>query len=342
MMVKSFRNEIKRSVAPLFAPLYKGLGMILMLHRVVELDQSLRINRGSEISPEKLNELIKFFRNRDYDFISMSDIRARMRTMGQRPFVIFTLDDGYIDNLENAFPIFLKNNVPFTIYVTTGLPDGEIIHWHLFLEKYILANEKVEINIAGSIYSYECSNFEGKSRAYFDLRRKLIDAGQEVCTGAICKLMNLSEDELKESSREISLDWNQLKELSKSSLVEIGAHTIGHPSFKFLNDDQIKYEINTSVARLESKLDVRVKHFAYPYGSADEIGRREVSITSMCNIESAVTTRIGNIHKGHSDHMYELPRVYIGPHTELSELEDQVSGKSNFIRDSKNIVKLLD
>ena len=60
----------------------------------------------------------------------MSLDKAQRRLVEQdfeRKFVCFTLDDGYLDNYLNAYPVFKKYGAPFTVYVNTGMPDGNTI-----------------------------------------------------------------------------------------------------------------------------------------------------------------------------------------------------------------------
>ena len=42
----------------------------------------------------------------------------------RRRFVCLTFDDGYRDNLEYAYPILKKYEVPFALYVPTSFPTG--------------------------------------------------------------------------------------------------------------------------------------------------------------------------------------------------------------------------
>ena len=76
-------------------------------------------NAGLEITPEFLDGVISFARDAGYDLISLDEAVRRIRTgeRSQRPFACFTIDDGYRDNFEHAWPVFQKHDCPFTIFV---------------------------------------------------------------------------------------------------------------------------------------------------------------------------------------------------------------------------------
>jgi peptidoglycan/xylan/chitin deacetylase (PgdA/CDA1 family) len=46
-----------------------------------------------------------------------------LQEMLNRPVVSVTLDDGYMDNYEYAYPILLELGLPFTVFVTVGLVE---------------------------------------------------------------------------------------------------------------------------------------------------------------------------------------------------------------------------
>lgn len=62
---------------------------------------------------------------------------------------------------------------------------------------------------------------------------------------------------------------DELKEISESGLVEIGAHTVDHVALKGQNQQIVAKEVNNSKVFLESDLGISVTTFAYPYGSFD-------------------------------------------------------------------------
>jgi len=126
-------------------PVYAGLGHILVFHRVIPKSKSPRVaNTEIEVTPEYLEGIIKYFNKRHYHFISLDELYdvLKGKKLDNR-FVIFTFDDGYIDNLIYAYPIFKKYNVPFTIYVATNFPATNTnftLHLHVVKKMHLWYN----------------------------------------------------------------------------------------------------------------------------------------------------------------------------------------------------------
>jgi len=62
--------------------------------------------------------------------------------------------------------------------------------------------------------------------------------------------------------------WDQLKEMQKSGLMEMGSHTLWHP-YLTKSGKAVK-EITESKQKLEKELGVQIDAFAYPYGDWNE------------------------------------------------------------------------
>ena len=95
---------------------YGALGFVYMLHRVCQLDKNgILYNENMKVSPQFLENLILSYRKQGFEFLSVDDLYELMRgnRKQRKPFVIFTLDDGYVDNYTIAYPIFKKYKVPF-------------------------------------------------------------------------------------------------------------------------------------------------------------------------------------------------------------------------------------
>lgn len=66
------------------------------------------------------------------------------------------------------------------------------------------------------------------------------------------------------------LNWNEVKQISDSGLVEIGSHTVDHLQLSALDENSQRYQIFESKKFLEEKIGKRVASFAYPYGKYNQ------------------------------------------------------------------------
>lgn len=82
----------------------------------------------------------------------------------------------------------------------------------------------------------------------------------------------------------------QVKEIARSGLVEIGAHTVHHYGLKGLKPILAKYEIEESKKTLEKIIGVPVVSFAYPDGSFD---MQATKLVKEAGFKSAATTMHG-------------------------------------------------
>jgi peptidoglycan/xylan/chitin deacetylase (PgdA/CDA1 family) len=82
------------------------------------------VSEGSKrfaISPAAFGRQIRYLRDQ-FQIIRLSEIRGALQQQhSNRPCVILTIDDGYVDFLENAYPVLSELGVPATVFVPTGL-----------------------------------------------------------------------------------------------------------------------------------------------------------------------------------------------------------------------------
>lgn len=119
------------------------LGRVMMLHRVVE-QRSTGENRELEITPDFLEQTIKDYKQKGFRFVSIDEVSVILeKGKVGKPFVSITFDDGYRDNYTNALPILKKEQVPFTVYVTTGFIDNKQSMWWYPNERLGLSRDEL-------------------------------------------------------------------------------------------------------------------------------------------------------------------------------------------------------
>ncbi len=292
-------------------PLYSGIGNVLVFHRVRPDPggKTISANSGLEVTPESLEEIIRFFARRDYEFVSLDELYRRLNS-GEvaNKFVAFTFDDGYADNLTYAYPILKKHQVPFTIYVTTCFPDNTAIIWWYLLEDLILERDRIDVRDGGRENAITCETWNQKETVFMEIRSILLDRHEGDWAATIDSVLGAHDFDLYGHTERLALTWEQIAELEKDPLVTIGAHTTNHYPLNTLPESGVKLEISDSKKRLESELSCPIEHFAYPFGTRNEVGEREFRIVKDSGFKTATTTRCGNIFPEHRHHMECLPR----------------------------------
>jgi peptidoglycan/xylan/chitin deacetylase (PgdA/CDA1 family) len=334
-MNKYFLQQAARVLSPvlyysgihlLTKPWFEGMGQILMFHRVVPSSNTLRIHNHEslEVSPEYLENLISFFKEREYQFLSLDEVVSlKQPSKIKKKFVAFTFDDGYIDNLTVAYPILKKYAVPFTIYVATNMPDGTALVWWYLLEDLIAQNDSVEFRVNGKNHSYRTDTLKNKEISFNEIRSYLATANAKDLRVMVENLFYDRQEVIAAKTKELSLTWDQIKELSNDPLVTIGAHTVNHLPLDSLTFEESKFEILQSKKIIESHLAKEVKHFCYPIGS---YGKKEVEIMQSSGYTSATTTKMANIFSQNLDHPFSLPRIMVNSLTTNHILTLQVNG----------------
>jgi peptidoglycan/xylan/chitin deacetylase (PgdA/CDA1 family) len=138
-------------LAGLLSPLTRGAGAILMLHQVSPGEPAeFEPNRILRITPEFLDQTIRQVLESGFDVLSLDEVAIRLASgKSGRPFVVFTLDDAYKDNLVYAYPVFKKYGLPFTVYAPTDYIDGKGELWWLGLEQSLAAMPSAKIEMDG-------------------------------------------------------------------------------------------------------------------------------------------------------------------------------------------------
>jgi len=137
----------------IIAPLTRGIGAIFMLHHVSpEKPTRFEPNRFLRVTPQFLEQAVRQVRASGFEIVSLDEAHFRLIEGEHRtPFACFTFDDGYRDNLEHAYPVFQRLDVPFAVYVPTDYADGRGDLWWVALEMVIAKVNSLTAKIDGSM-----------------------------------------------------------------------------------------------------------------------------------------------------------------------------------------------
>ncbi len=307
-----------------------GIGHVLMLHRVLpeKLRNNYTFNKGLAISTEFLEEKIKILKSRGYNFISMDEL-YNILINKQKPknkFVIFTMDDGYRDNLEYAYPLFKKYNIPFLIYVTNSFPDHTAKLWWYWLEEKVNNNDKILFRNE----IYPCTSQNDKMTVYKVLREKIKDAAPSEMHHITRHFFGKTEQAISEEMKAISLSWDEIKQIHQSEPGCIGGHTQNHISLSAATDEELITEIHDSKLAAEKHIGSKLMHFAYPYGGIADAGKREAEAVQNTGYKTAVMNHPGNVFKQTKNKLFMIPRYPLGNNTTEEQFNHFFNGIRHF------------
>ena len=289
---------------------YGTIGIVYMLHHISKKNpEGIPTNEDLKISPQFLEEIILRYKKQGFDFISLnklSEIISSKETP-EHPFIVITIDDGYLDNYTEAFPVFERQQVPFAIFVATDFIDKRVILWWDILEDLILKNNSVKMGEN----EYQCQTFQEKWDVFRILREKILQFDQKNLEHELREAFNNYDIDWYEPVRRKAMSWELIKTISKHPLCTIGAHTVSHPALNQLSDKEFRKEIADGVAKLEEAIGKPIQHFAYPYGSPNEIGEREYNLISEFNFKTVFTSYGGCITESNKKQITHLPRVFL-------------------------------
>lgn len=324
----------------LLAPIYSGVGAILMFHHVrpAEPEDSFAPNRFLEVTPEFFDALIGHLRERDIEIITMSDVTRRLtdpQMGGGRRFACLSFDDGYIDNADIALPVCRRHNAPMTLNVTSGMIDGANFPSWLVLEAILRERDQVTLVEAGQSVTIATASATEKHAAFHRIGRHVQTLTAERQTAFLVSLAENVDFDIKTFHRAQVMGWDKLAQMAADPLVEIGAHTVTHCVLKAQTDARAKQEMAESRAVLAQRLGRPIDHFAYPGGGRDHAGARDFGLAAQMGFLTAVTTRHGTLHPEHRHRLHALPRLSInGLHQQLQTVDVFLSGATAALENS--------
>jgi peptidoglycan/xylan/chitin deacetylase (PgdA/CDA1 family) len=314
----------------LAAPFTRGLGAILMFHRVrPDPGADFAPNAGLEVTPAFLDGLLVHLRAQGYDILPLDAALGHLRegAAPARPFVVLTFDDGYRDLVDHALPILERRRAPFAAYVAAGFADHQARLWWIEMEEAIRRLKRVDVTVGGRRIVRDCAGDAEKSAAFSDIYWSIRDGSEEELLDVVAALAAEAGVDSRALTVEACLGWKEIGALAGHELATVGAHSVMHPRLAKLAEADARREMSESRDRIAQETGVTPRHFCYPVGDPTSAGRREFALAAELGFASAVTTRPGMIFPEHQDYFHALPRLSVnGRHQSLAALDVLLSG----------------
>lgn len=267
---------------------YRRRALILTYHRFSECED------GARISARAFEEQLEYL-SAHYTLVPLSQMAGKLT--GRQPIpsrmAAVTIDDGYQDAYDIAFPLLRKYRVPATVFVVSDFVAGRIWLWTdkaRYLTERAVGGRQV-ITIDGQFLELDLSRAATRAAAARKINAALKLLPEQTRDAALARLgcelkVSLPEQPPPEFG---SICWQQAREMAANG-VEIGSHTATHPILPRLGDERLQQEMRQSKEHIETELGRKVETFCYPNGDTDLRVRCEIE---RAGYSCAVTTEAG-------------------------------------------------
>ncbi len=209
-----------------------------------------------------------------------------------------TVDDGYRDFYELAYPIFAEHRLPVIVYLVTGFMDGRLWLWPDQLRHAVetAAPRRLDLPLAeGGSLALDFTSDAGRAQALQALseRTKRMPNRERVRFMADLPVMIETEIPRTPPPEYAPLAWAQVREMADNG-IEFGLHTATHPILSRVETEaELRDEIEGAKRRIEQELGPGVRHFCYPNGKPEDIDGRVVAAVERAGFDTAVVTSEG-------------------------------------------------
>ena len=252
-------------------------GYVVMLHRIgPEEPWRLPCIAELNVTVDFLQRFVDMHCKR-YDFVSLDEVLARRAnpTQYKRPYIAFTFDDGFRDNLTYGLPFFGRNNIPFAVFITTDFINRHPAFNYLFvLERIIANNDSLIVNGI----SYACKTIKQKNDTFGVLKERVLYLPYHDFEQSFNRMF--AKYIKPEYYEDLTMTWDEVKQLAASPLCTIGSHTVTHPRLSNLSEAEIEFELMESKQQIETHIGKEVKYLSYPYGWKTDVNEQVVEMAN--------------------------------------------------------------
>jgi len=224
--------------------------------------------------------------------ITISDLTERIkggeRISRGKPVVCVTVDDGYSDFYEVAFPILGKYQVPATFYVTTGFVDRASWLWYDRLKWIVDNNVTNGVTVGAHEFQPEEWN-QDKTGIWSRLVSDFLKKDGSIIEGHLGELekqVGACVPDKAPSTYE-AVTWDQLREMQEAG-IEIGGHTVNHYSLGRLAREDVFEELEICRNRLTEELGRPPTAFCFPNGQPADVPADHAKILRRTGFDSSV------------------------------------------------------
>jgi peptidoglycan/xylan/chitin deacetylase (PgdA/CDA1 family) len=251
---------------------------IFCYHRVIPEITAKKefVHRALYVTPETFEYHMKWMLNIGR-IVNIEDIFKE----NDIPLFMITFDDGWKDNLDYAYPILKKYNVPAIIFLSSDNIDKCRLFWSEEIGIQISHSQKSLDEIVAYLKDdirFIFNSHENRTILPYDESKTDLSYVLDRMIEYLKRIPGMLREDVLASlynklgvtpqvkEHDLLLSWDEISFLASQG-ISFGSHTHTHTLLDRADSETIDYELYTSKKLLEEKLNTKIDMFSYPNGS---------------------------------------------------------------------------
>ena len=261
--------------------------LVFNYHRIAEEGNDLYDPDTIEASPDQFDEQMRILK-KHYALAELAEVQELVdhpeRIRHCR--VLVTLDDGYRDNHDVAFPILRSHGIKAAFFLATGFVGTRRVPWWDQIAYLVRRTEKRTLRLH---YPRELT-FDIDETSRFAVREALLGLYKSEKTADperfLCGVAEECEvTRPREAPERLFMTWEDARSLVKGGM-SIGSHTHDHELLAKLTPEEQLHQCRLSREIIAREVGLEVDAMAYPVGSRSSFS----DVTLRCLRETGYRT----------------------------------------------------
>jgi peptidoglycan/xylan/chitin deacetylase (PgdA/CDA1 family) len=278
-------------------------------------------------TPDAFAAQMDYVRRR-FNVVSIGEVAAWLKGDGDLPPypALITFDDGYRDNLTNAYPILKARDLPAVIFLASDyIGSASPFLWDLAAYCFHhTGRDGAELPVSGARTWAGAGSREVVMMEWLETLKAFPDGEMREAVGRLPDLLDVAVPE--SAFAELHLTWDQVRELVAGG-IDMGAHTMSHPILTRVSPERAREEVAGSKWRVEAETGGPVVGFAYPNGQAADFSPAIGAMVRESGFGAAFSLVMGpTSYREARRSPMAIRRVFVGRWDTLPRFAAKVSG----------------
>jgi peptidoglycan/xylan/chitin deacetylase (PgdA/CDA1 family) len=295
----------------LFNPFTRNSAAVFMMHAVIPVHDG-----RDATSTDLLEAYFSYLKRHKYRVLSLQEyVNALEKHENLRKAVVFTVDDGYRDFYQHAYPVFKKYGYPATVFLTSDFIEGKLFLWWNQIEYVIQNTEKtvLELDWMGT-ESFPLRSPAEKTRAIDRITSACKKIPNVLMRQRVARLVEqLGVDISGQPKGDYApLRWPEILEMQENG-IDFHPHSKTHPILTQISREECAAELRESKECLERHLGKAANILCYPDGAAADFDESVIACTKEMGYRAAVTGMAGYDDTHANTDLFRIRRLGLPP-----------------------------